>query len=256
MTSRGFAITLRMKFAVLLLTLFVAPLVAQDRRGFEGIQFGLSRDETRAALIEKLKFQPVQGFAGQDLRGPGGMRLSDGGEAIIVQGYKLDGVRADVFLYFNANGRFSRVEYEASRRPASYFQSQIRNDAMAFSKTFQKSFGSPTFRMDPKLVEMRPGSRNYYWRWTKGKETIYTAVVAGDDDFGAIAVIGDDALLREPKLAVPPSVADVTPPVEEPAVVEASSDTALPADTTAAAEPAPTEAVPPVPAEPAPAAVP
>lgn len=175
-----------------------------ERRAFEGVPFGTSREALRDALVERLDIDIVQGFSGVDYRGPDGLRMIERPQAVVIHRYRLDGLRTDVALVLNANDRFCRVEYEAPRRPASYFGTMIHDDAVAFSKSFEEAFGRPTFRMKPKLVEMRPGSRNYFWRWTQYPETIYTAITAGDNDFGAVAVVSDDALLFEEPAPGPP----------------------------------------------------
>jgi hypothetical protein len=240
--------------AVLVATAATA-LGASQPGGFEGIPFGTSRADVRAAVMAKLKIQPVQAFDSVELRGDGDLRLVDHDDGIVLQRYRLNGRPVDVILFFNANGRFFRVEYDAQPRPVSYFQSATKEDAIFFSKALQKVYGSPTFQMNPKPVEMRPGSVGYFWRWTKQRDTVYTAIVAGEEDFGAIAVISDDVLMREeprPRAAEPAEPEEVSTSTESlPAtdtgtfVAPAVSTSAVP--TEPAAPPADAPAPSPVP---------
>ena len=100
-----------------------------------------------------------------------------------------------------------------------YFQTTIKDDVESFSRLFQKTYGAPTFKMEPRLSEMRPGSRNYFWRWNRGRNTVYTAIVGYENDFGAVAVLSNDTLLREapearPEPSLPPVALEV--PAEKP----------------------------------------
>ncbi len=191
-------------------------LCAPETRGFEGVAFGTRRADVIEQLCVNLKIDKIQGFSGIEYRGPNGLRLVEEEEDVVLQGYHLDKVRTDAVLVFNVNQKFFRVEYEAQKRPSGYFQTTIKDDVENLSRHFQKAYGAPTFKMEPRLSEMRPGSRNYFWRWTRGRDTVYTAIVGYENDFGAVAVLSDDSLLREmpearPEPSLPPAV------VEEPA---------------------------------------
>lgn len=197
--------------------------MGKGANAFEGVTFGTAREDATQTLMKNLNIIAVQGFSGVDLRGPSGLRVVEEDDVLVLQRYRLNGRRMDVALFFNVNGRFYRYQYEAQRRPSSYFETAIKDDVLFISQFFQKERGSPSFKMNPKLVEMRPGARGYFWRWTKGRDTVYTAIAAGDHDFGAIGVVSDDNLQREaPELRPVENVPDlaveepILPPVSQP----------------------------------------
>jgi hypothetical protein len=171
-----------MKKAYLLLFI-VSAIYAQPMAptGFQNVPFGTTMKQAIDLLMKNDSEVTLQEFD----------------DFLSIKYFSIGDRYTNVYLNFNKYGKFYSYSFNSDSYSASEFDSRVIDDAIYFSKIFQKKFGNPIVKNKPQFLNIKQGFVTYFWKWGFKKYSIYTAFSEHESEYFAIATVIDKAMEKE-----------------------------------------------------------
>jgi len=151
---------------------------ALEPKGFEGIPFGVSKDQVVEEIFKK-------GYTPEEQPGQ-----------VLVPLYSLGDLLVEVVFRFNRVGHFFSYEIRTGAVEKERFPKVI--EAVRYmSEQLAKRFGEPSKKNFYRLEEIQNKKAAQYWIWNDPNVDVATFIKPRDARFFTQATVTDKALARE-----------------------------------------------------------
>jgi len=167
-----------MRFLLAILLLTSALCYAAEAKGFDGIAFGLTKEQ----VIEEV-FK--QGYTPQDQPGQ-----------VLIPVYKLGDLLVEVIFRFNRAGHFFSYEMRTGAVERERFPKVV--EAVRYmSEQLTSHFGQPARKNFYRLEEIQGKKAAQYWIWDDAEVDVATFIKPRDARFFSQATVTSKQLARE-----------------------------------------------------------
>ncbi len=177
--------------------LVLAPF-AGEPKGFGNLEFGTKKEKLVEKLVSKYKFESSK----EGILGENGIRLHHSQSSIWMSNFPLGNYRVTVWMYFNANDKFYKFEFESAGYMHGKEDKDLKNQSEFLGQVFQTKYGSPEKKYSLSYLNLKEGYLSFNWKWSFKNSSAYTAYKLEGDRAAVMAAVFSPGLEKEAKISV------------------------------------------------------